>query len=1148
MKRRRFLRKALRPRMFLIYILIILIVVLVLTYALGGIKAKADGISENLPFNFESGDWKSMLGAEDNTEHPELSDYNKNKWIAQNDKFVMYFDESTTIATVYVIEPDALTGANVQYECGDGSVKTYPEVDVTKCKVYYTSAQTGDKGNHTNLTVRVADSSTGKFYSNGYSSYSNSVQYYNKFTQATESHFYLNYNVEDGLQILYEVGEFNAGENYLAQYVTATLYKPEEDAYIDRSSGEVDEGKYNAAMEKWVKYMSLLGVEDAANAPYKTWLNALYDTLDERFRGNTIFYTTKDATTKELNYTGSIDVYTKEAYEYFLGLVNDGIVEAKDGFEIEYSESPSVDNYTYNCRWNFKNISPEWLDNCQEYFNTNESPLTHNFFLSNKVFEFLTASAYTISTNDQNEELGDFRFYPYYIRSKNMRGVTLKYSYNLLYTASDESIGLYKEKDGNLVGGYVARNEDGTFVGEGANIERKFYSLEQAAIDNERFNHTSATSLPIVQVGLQLKLTEDGLKASILKNSLVDTQNAKSSNVIVVKNETQEQRIADLNQLYVIYNAEVLPYMAYVDNTGDEAAINPQKGSIIVPDGSGAIINFDNGKTDMGATAVNKPYYGRDEAFISKAVLEETQDLMLGMYGFIKDKDDYHEGGAILGIVEKGGNQVSLFAQTKAKISSANFIAVLRLYEEVAIGAYTNKAKFNKWAAILTNSDLEFMYIFLDADKANYSDIAAAYREYLIKRDNIEAHDTTNETVVNLNFLGAFEKYALFLGFKYKTPDTLTTFDQAGNIVEELSTGITVDGVNKKVNAFSVSYTGWTTEELQYQVGGSLKVSPKLGGKKGMQKFASELEAKGISFYPEVYITTTQGYDLAYGNLKYTARSISNEIAVKYQFDVSTQRQNKKIAHTNIINPSYYNSITDLMIKNYDKLDLGNNSGAFLVDLGNMSVGSYNKSSQIIYGQDSIVLQLQSLAKMKENGLVKVKAPYDYAFKYIDIATDIPLTSTKLAIYDETIPFYQLVISGLFDYTTEEINGTSNYGASWYGAKALESGANLNFQISATNPTVLLDTDYTYYYQAFYDNWKEAIVNTTKMIDDSGIHKGVLTNHELLDKDISHVTYTLKDNSGTIEIYVNATSKDYTYIDELNNTYTIPAYGYIKVN
>ena len=1145
MKKRRFLRKLLRPRMLIIYILVILIAVLILTYAFGGVKAKTDNLTDNISFNFDydgnnaSSNWKSMLN---NTS------FENKKWIAQNDKYVLYFDEETTILTLYVIEDAAKTGNKVSYTSGDGTTAQYDEIDPALCTVSYSTAKTGDT-NNSNINLRVADSSTGKLYGNGYNSFSNSVQYYNKFTDSTESHYYLNYNVEDGLQILYEIGEFNQGENYLAKYVTATYYKPEEDAFIIRSTGEVDENAYNEALDKWAKYMALLGLDNARDADYKTWMNVLYNTFDERFRGNTTFYTTKNAAS-ELDYTGSIDVYTKEAYEEFLGLVNDGTIPAKPGQEIIWSESASTENFTKNCYWNFKNIDPEWIENeSMQYFNKNDSKLTHNYFLSDKVFKYLKESAYQVTNNNQlGEKFGELQNYPYYLRSNNMKGVLLRNTYNLLYTESDETIGLYKEKAGKLAGGFVKRNEDGTFAGEGENIERELYTLDLALIDNERFNFSSATSLPVVQVGLQFKLTDEGLKVSVMQETLVDCQNAKKSNIIVVDNGTQQYKIADLNEIYILYNIEVLPYMTYIDNKG-LAVADRQKGSIIVPDGSGAIINFDNGKTDMGATAVNKNYYGKDEAFVSKAVNEDVQSLMLGMYGFILDKDASHNGGAVLATVEKGGNQVSLFAQTKADVSSANFIGTLRLYEEVAIGAYTNKAKFNKWAPTLTNSDLEFDYIILNADEANYSAMAKKYRSHIMARDGIVEADKTNETVVNLNFLGAFEKYALFLGFKYKTPDTLTTFDQASNVIEELSSGVSVNGSSRKVNAFSVSYTGWTNEELQYQVGGSLSVSNKLGGKRGMTKFINTLNDKGISFYPEVYITTTQGYDLAYGNLKYTARSISNETAVKYQFDVATQRQNKKIAHTNIINPAYYSNITDSMIKKLNKLNLsGNNVGYNLVDLGNKTIGSYSKSAKVIYGQDSIVLQKQNLEKMKANGMIKIDAPYDYAFKYIDFATSIPLTSTKLAIYDETIPFYQLVISGLFDYATVEINGTSNFGADWYYAKALETGSNLNFQISATNPTVLLDTDYTYYYQAFYDNWKETIVSLASDLDSVGINKAILTSHVLIDKDISHVVYTLKDNSGTIELYVNATSKNYTYTDELANVYEIPAYSCVKVN
>ena len=1139
MKKRRFLRKALSPKLWLVYVLVIVVIILILSFAFGGIKAKSEGLdADNIQFNYSSGDWKSMLEAQ-------AGDYDNNKWIAQNDKYVLYFDESTTIATLYVIEADALTGANKTYTKGTGETVSYPEVDITKCKVSYSTAKAGTD-NNSNINIRVTDSSTGKLYGNGYSSYANSIQFKNKFTDSTESHFYLNYNVEDGLQILYEIGEFNAGENYFAKYIAASIYKPEEDAFLDKN-GELREEDYNKAKDNWIKYMANFGVNDAWNAPYKEWMNAIASTFDERFRGNTIFYTNKDSE-GVLNYTGNIAVYTKEAYEYFKAMVEDGTVTPKDGYEIEIVEKASVENYTNNCSWTFRNIDPEWLENSQQYFNTNESPLTHNYYLNDKVFENLKKAAYNLSNNNQlGDEFGDLQNYPYYLRGANLKGTLLSNCYSVLYTTSDTTMNMYKEKDGNLAGGFVKRNEDGTFVGEGENIERELYSLEYAALDNERFNFTSATSLPIVQVGLQFKLTDDGIKATVMKETLVDCQNAKDSDVIVVKNEVQEQKISDLNSLYVLYNIEVLPYMCYVDNN-DYSALEAQKGSIIVPDGSGAIIKFDNGKTDMGATAVNKPYYGRDEAFVSKSVIEETQSLMLGMYGFILDKDENHPGGAILATIEKGGNQVTLYAQTKARVSSANFIGTLRSYEEVAIGAYTNKSKFNKWASSLTNSDLEFHYIVLDADHANYSDIAAKYREYLMARDGIVANDTTDSTVVNLNFLGAFEKYALFLGFKYKKPDTLTTFDEATNIINELSTGIQVDGVNRKVNAFSVSYTGWTSEELQYQVGGGLSVSSKLGGKRGMQKFADTLNDMNISFYPEVFITTTQGYDLAYGNLKYTARSIANESAVVYQFDVATQRQNKKIAHTNMINPVYYNTITDMWIKKFNKLNIsGDNVGANLVDLGNTTVGSYNKTSGVIYGQDAVTLQKQNLEKMKANGKVKIEAPYDYAFKYLDFATNIPLTSTKLAIFDETIPFYQLVVSGMFDYSTKEINGTSNYGANWYYARALETGSNLNFQISATNPTVLLDTDYTYYYQSFYDNWKESIVTVASKMDEAGIAKGTLVQHELLDKDISHVTYNLKDGSGTIELYVNATSKDYVYTDALANEYTIPAYGYVKL-
>ncbi|MFA6661928.1 MAG: DUF5696 domain-containing protein, partial [Bacilli bacterium] len=84
---------------------------------------------------------------------------------------------------------------------------------------------------------------------------------------------------------------------------------------------------------------------------------------------------------------------------------------------------------------------------------------------------------------------------------------------------------------------------------------------------------------------------------------------------------------------------------------------------------------------------------------------------------------------------------------------------------------------------------------------------------------------------------------------------------------------------------------------------------------------------------------------------------------------------------------------------------------------------------------------------------------------------------------------------------------------------------------------------YTNYYQAYYSNWKENIVEMATKIDETGIHAGELTKHEVIAKDISKVTYTLSSGE-TIKLYINTTSTDYV----LDATHTIPAYSYLADN
>jgi len=1174
---RKFARHFLKKRSVVLSIIGIVIIVLILNFFIGAISAsKLEIASDNVEYNID--DFTSC-------ETVEYDGNNYNMWVAQNDNYVMYIDESTTIATLYVIEDGAKTGNTVTQS--DGIV--YPEIDVTKCGTYYSTAQDVDRsddGNlaisdsgtpsatakNANIVIQYADTDSGKLVPTTLNSMENSVRYFNDVTKGIEQHYYINYTT-DAVQILYTMGRFSAGSDFLPKKMFQVMYEPyredyEPGGYYNADGTEFNQTKYDEDVQKYYTYLSELGVSNPENATDTEIKIANSKTLEGRFSGNISFNsnTKSVAGTKTWYYTGKAKIYTYEGLEYIQNLFDTGVISGEVITDSSTGE-PRIahdDSGNANVYWqvNIDDISSfANIANVGTFFNSDESPLTWNPYLNPISYKTLVPNIYVptydIDTTQSNDGEGIGVTGSYYKRIDTIPTDTLKtvYKYfyeesmltdiggNLYYYYDDFADTLTDETFSN--GGFCAMDEEGNYLYDDTGTPiREFYDgLDTVAEDNALFGLTSATSLPVFNVGIQLALTEDGLQATIMSDSLVDAQNIDSFDLAMA---STGKELSEYNNSCILDNIEVLPYMTYTNNViteevaGVETEVD-QEGMIIVPDGSGAIIEFNNGKEAMGASGVNQNYYGKNLVFTSEAMQEETEDLTLGMYGFLCTDPDPK---GILAVLEKGGNSVYLRANTTSIYSAAFFQAYLRTRQSVSI---TKQATFTKWATNMAQNDFEFTYIILKEDELNYSSVAKRYATYLISRDNIEMKDDTDETVVNIDFLGAFEKYQIVFGIKSKVADSLTTFEQAGNIITELSTGVDVDGTSMKVNNFNVSYLDWTSEEMEYQYGGSINVSSKLGGISDLADLTAQLRDMSIDFYPETYITTTKGYDKHYGNLKYTARDVSNNTASAYQFNVAIQRQDKSLSGTDYISALYYNDIAENVDKKTQKIATkigasSDNFGYYLVDLGNLSVQNYTSNKEI-YGQDAIEYQLQALDTLSSSAKIEISCPYDYAFKYVDFATNVPMTSTILGIYDEAVPFYQLVVSGMFDYTGDKVNGTSNKGADWYYIKSLETGSNLNYIISATDPVELLDTDYTNYYQAYYSNWKKNIVEMATKIDETGIHAGELTKHEVIAKDISKVTYTLSSGE-TIKLYINTTSTDYV----LDATHTIPAYSYLADN
>ena len=150
----------------------------------------------------------------------------------------------------------------------------------------------------------------------------------------------------------------------------------------------------------------------------------------------------------------------------------------------------------------------------------------------------------------------------------------------------------YIEENGEDVpytsSGYVARDEEGNAIrDEEGNLVRRLYSLEQVEADNDLFGIASE-GLAIFKVAIEFRLTDTGMKVSIPRESLVDSTNVEEK----VSPEDADYEL--IKGDYVITNAQICPYITEVDET--------QKGYMIIPDGSGAVINFNNNKTSNVST------------------------------------------------------------------------------------------------------------------------------------------------------------------------------------------------------------------------------------------------------------------------------------------------------------------------------------------------------------------------------------------------------------------------------------------------------------------------------------------------------------------------------------------------------------------
>ncbi len=562
---------------------------------------------------------------------------------------------------------------------------------------------------------------------------------------------------------------------------------------------------------------------------------------------------------------------------------------------------------------------------------------------------------------------------------------------------------------------------------------------------------------------------------------------------------------------YPLYSLTVLPYFGAGGST--------EEGFVLVPEGGGALLRFNNGKKTQNAYYAN--VYGWDMAQARSAVIHETE-TSFGVYGIAKEDASY------LCLLEEGAPYAAIQADISGKKNSYNYAnatysIVHRELYELRDESQGNTYVYEKQ---LPDETLVQRYRFIDSD--SYVDMAKAYQEYLLDRyDGYLTKREHTEAPAAVEIIGAVDKVKQVFGIPMSRPLKLTSFEEAQNLLEEIRT--------MGINNISVKLTGWMNGGVRQKILNKVSVLSDLGGKKELQSLIDYTKENDIPLYLNGITNYAMNSGLLNGFFSLTdaARKVSKERAELYDYMTVTYVEDTTEKPFYLLKAESILEKADIL-SNYAA---GRQTGVSFEDIGDALSADYTRDNPFSR-QKAMYMQQEKLKELFESGIGSmVKMGNDYAVPYCDMVTDMDLGGYPYTILDEKVPFYQMALHGYVDYTGESINLAQNEEEELL--KSAEYGAGLKFTVMEETTFALQKTKYSEYFGADFEAFREQMqdIYTRYNTELGHIFNQKMTDHEYVTDTLTCTTY----EDGT-KVYVN-----YDYETGSAEGVTIPARDYMVI-
>ena len=570
-------------------------------------------------------------------------------------------------------------------------------------------------------------------------------------------------------------------------------------------------------------------------------------------------------------------------------------------------------------------------------------------------------------------------------------------------------------------------------------------------------------------IPVQYVLEEDCLAASIISEG--------------IEEGVWEDPDTDPEKKQSIMSVSLLPFMG--------AAGSDDEGYLVIPDGSGALIHFNNGRSS--AAIYQQDVYGRDDTLSVKKATTTTYDVNMPLFGIVRN------GRALMAVVENGDFQAQLNAMTIGQLTgySNAYFAVQYIHMEANTIMPSSEHSTDVMLPTNTFRDMgkfTVRYYPLVAENATYADVAAAYRAKLgLKEREAEAEAVPQQ----LEMIGSIPSIDTFLGVPYESVRVLTSYEQAAAVLKDFAR----DGVNN----LSLRYVGWSDQSVRGKMVTNLDLDKRLGGKRGFEALQQAVVETGADMTLAVDLINLYEDGNGYWSLFVGADSVNSTSKQMAEFLQSTGYQDPEGKFWYLLSPDKVPEAAGKLVDNLT----GKVEGLSLTALGNTVYASFGKAG--ISRTESGAYWREALSKLS-GGMTHLSArtASSYAFPFIQQVDEAPCASSRFEVTDTEVPFYQLVTHGAMTLYAEPVNEAGNTRQALL--KAIEYGMYPSWRVIAGNTALLSGTDYASWYAASLDAWRKEIMDTSAWLAPLGRYQGMqMTGHERVSETLSATTYSNGD-------------------------------------